>query len=197
MIFLRFTYARLHFQVKRYLSTKGLMHKAILLIDNAASHASEEQLKSDDGHIRAMFLPPNVTSLIQPMDQNVIRLVKLHYRTRLLTHIVAHKNEPVHNTLKNFTLRDAVWNLKLSWDKVKCETIVKSWKNILEDKESSADDDEEYIPLGSLKRFWEEDVRANQQEMVALLNEVDDQVRYQTASHTDLNGFITYFFVFF
>ncbi|KAG8236314.1 hypothetical protein J437_LFUL015941 [Ladona fulva] len=41
-----------------------------------------------------MFLPPNTTALIQPMDQNVIQNIKLRYRKLLLTSIL---NDPVHN----------------------------------------------------------------------------------------------------
>ena len=40
-----------------------------LLLDNAPSHPSEELIK---GEIKAAFLPPIVTSLIQPMDHGVI-----------------------------------------------------------------------------------------------------------------------------
>jgi len=43
-------------------------------LDNAPSHPSEEELMKRD--IKAIFLPPNVTSLIQPMDQGVIEWLK-------------------------------------------------------------------------------------------------------------------------
>ena len=63
------------------------------MIDNAPCHASPEELTSDDGNIITMFLPPNCTPLIQPMDQNPIRLIKISYKKTLLTHIVSEKNE--------------------------------------------------------------------------------------------------------
>lgn len=56
--------------VKNFLDEKKLPHKALLLIDNAPSHPDESVLSV--GEIKAMFFPPNVTSLIQPMDQGVI-----------------------------------------------------------------------------------------------------------------------------
>ena len=34
--------------------------KALLILDNAPAHPSESVLVSDDGHIRVMFLPPNI-----------------------------------------------------------------------------------------------------------------------------------------
>lgn len=38
-------------------------------------------LQSDDGNIIAYFLPPNVIAAVQPMDQNLIKLTKLIYRS--------------------------------------------------------------------------------------------------------------------
>jgi len=54
-------------EVRQFLGNKGLPPKAVLLVDNAPSHPAD--LKSDDGLIVVKFLPPNVTSLIQPMDK--------------------------------------------------------------------------------------------------------------------------------
>lgn len=42
--------------VKKYLKAKNLPIRAILLLDNAPSHPSEDELQDDD--IKAMFLPP-------------------------------------------------------------------------------------------------------------------------------------------
>jgi hypothetical protein len=47
---------------------------------NAPGHPSEEQLKSRDSLIEITFLPPSCTPLLQLMDQNVIQLVKSHYK---------------------------------------------------------------------------------------------------------------------
>ncbi|GBL72403.1 Jerky -like [Araneus ventricosus] len=49
-------------EVKKILKEKNLSCKAILTLDNACSHPNEDELNCDG--IRAMFLPPNVTSLI-------------------------------------------------------------------------------------------------------------------------------------
>lgn len=58
--------------------------KAVLLLDNAPAHPSSATLSSKDGRIKAMFLPPNTTSTIQPMDQGVIESTKRHYRNLYL-----------------------------------------------------------------------------------------------------------------
>ncbi|XP_066145523.1 jerky protein homolog-like isoform X2 [Euwallacea fornicatus] len=50
-------------------------------IYNAPTHPNAEELKS--GEVKTMFLPPAVTSLIQPVDQGVLENLKCNYR-RLL-----------------------------------------------------------------------------------------------------------------
>jgi hypothetical protein len=43
---------------------------------NCPAHPHVKGLKS----VKLVFLPPNTTSVTQPMDQGVIRNLKLHYR---------------------------------------------------------------------------------------------------------------------
>ena len=69
------------------LKKNNLPIKAVLLIDNAPSHPSETELKTEDGNIIVMFIPPNVPPLIQPMDQNAIKFTKLYKYTPLLRYL--------------------------------------------------------------------------------------------------------------
>lgn len=64
--------------VREHILNVNLPPKALLLLNNCPGHSSAEELRSDDGNIFAMFLPPNTTALIQPMDQNVIQSIKLN-----------------------------------------------------------------------------------------------------------------------
>lgn len=57
--------------------------KVILLVDNFKAHKLEKK-ELDDGHFRLIFLPPNMSSLIQPMDQGVITQCKKIFRLELL-----------------------------------------------------------------------------------------------------------------
>ena len=54
--------------------------KLVLIIDNCPGHPIIENLP----HIKLVFLPPNITSLSQPMDQSIIRCLKAHYRILLM-----------------------------------------------------------------------------------------------------------------
>ncbi|CAH2296788.1 tigger transposable element-derived 1-like, partial [Pelobates cultripes] len=57
--------------VKKYLVDNNLPFKAMLLMDNAPAHppSLEEDLLEVFNFIKVMFLPPNTTSLLEPMDQ--------------------------------------------------------------------------------------------------------------------------------
>ena len=51
-----------------------------LIIDNCPAHPSISNLTN----VQLVFLPPNTTSILQPMDQGVIRSLKAHYRGRVV-----------------------------------------------------------------------------------------------------------------
>ena len=54
--------------------------KIALIIDICPAHPSV----SDLTNVQLVFLPPNTTSVLQPMDQGVIRSLKAHYRERVV-----------------------------------------------------------------------------------------------------------------
>ena len=96
-------------RVKHYLSTKGLPAKALLLMDNAPSHPSTEELCSRDGLIKTMFLPANTTSLIQPMDQGVLYILKRRYKRNLLEKMILYETIdglPYDHFAKNLNIMD-------------------------------------------------------------------------------------------
>lgn len=92
-----------------------------------------------------MFLPPNVTSILQPMDQNVLKLLKLFYRNTLLNEILSNDTSSIADVLKAVDLRRAITLLCESWHKVKPEVIEKCWNKILD-----VWDREDEIPLSQL-----------------------------------------------
>ncbi|GFR15826.1 HTH CENPB-type domain-containing protein [Trichonephila clavata] len=57
--------------IKDYLDTNDLPLKALLLLNNAPGHPKDlkDYLFTGFPCLTAQFLPPNTTSLIQPMDQ--------------------------------------------------------------------------------------------------------------------------------
>lgn len=66
---------------------------------------------SNDKQVVVMNLPPNRTPLVEPVDQNVIQAIKLHYRKGFLKRIVASEDADIFDELKKFNLKDVVMGL--------------------------------------------------------------------------------------
>ena len=49
-----------------------------MIVDNASSHTHREY-----SNIKLVFLPPNTTSLLQPLDMGILRSVKSRYRKKI------------------------------------------------------------------------------------------------------------------
>ncbi|GFX85147.1 tigger transposable element-derived protein 1 [Trichonephila clavipes] len=62
-------------EVKAYMKEKSLDFKVLLIVYNAASHPQLEH-----PNVQLVFLPPNTTSLIQPLDQGIKNII-LRQRT--------------------------------------------------------------------------------------------------------------------
>ena len=60
--------------------------RVLLLLDNFSVHEAAVQTLTENNtlkNIRVEFLPPNCTSVYQPLDQGIIANFKLYYRTIL------------------------------------------------------------------------------------------------------------------
>ena len=60
----------------RTVASKHGGEKVILLLDSAPAHKVEASLR----YTNVVFLPPNVTSIVQPMDQGIIKTLITLYR---------------------------------------------------------------------------------------------------------------------
>lgn len=141
-------------ETKKKLKQKNLPCKAILFLDNAPSHPDENVLRC--GEIFAVFFPPNVISLIQPLDQGVLENLKKRYRRHLLEHLVKSDDESVQNVLKSVNMRNIVYWISDSWEEIESTTINKSWFKFLPKVVTAIDDlngdDGENIALKDLMK---------------------------------------------
>ena len=67
-------------EVHSFCKKRNFDFKCMLLLDNAPGHAN--LLSGRHPNIKVVFLPPRTTSLIQPMDQEVIAAMKASYYRR-------------------------------------------------------------------------------------------------------------------
>ena len=116
-------------EVKEHLREQGLPEdsKVILLPDNCRAHLPALELVSRN--IFAAFLPPNVTSLIQPMDQGIISNIKHYYKSGFL-HKLVNTDLDVPEFQKSFDLEDAIYAAALAWKDVKDSTLHNCWHKL-------------------------------------------------------------------
>lgn len=115
--------------VRRFSKEAEIEPKAVLLLDNCTAHHFKHELRSTDGLIEVKFLPPNVTPLLQPMDQQVIQIIKTKYREMLYMDIICDPDNS-EQRLKKINLKDVSYWLHESWMNVSQKAIQRSWKNI-------------------------------------------------------------------
>ena len=116
-------------EVKAHLHQQPLPEdsKVILLLDNCRAHPPAHELVS--GNIFAAFFPPNVTSLIQPMDQGIISNSKHIYKSAFLCQLV-NTDMNVPESQKSFDLNDAICAVALTWKDVKDTTLRNRWHKL-------------------------------------------------------------------
>lgn len=125
--------------------------KILLLVDNCPAHPSISDLRS----ITLIFLPPNTTSVLQPMDQGIIRALKSNFRKNLVLKIVASldANEDTSSAKHpKITILDAILMIYDAWNKLTSATIFNCYKHagFVRDSPSVVadnDDDDDDVPL--------------------------------------------------
>lgn len=167
--------------VRKRMQQLNLEAKALLILDNAPGHPKD--LCSDDRKINVMFLPPNVTPLVQPMDQSVIQAIKLHYRKELLKRIVSSDEVDLSTELKKVNLKDVVIGLARAWENVRPELIKKSWSKLLihdDDVDDSGWSEGDNLPLSQWKNKIElHGIEKQIEEVTTLMNQVSGNATRQ------------------
>ena len=122
--------------VKKFCRDKGIEYKVLLLVDNAPAHPSSEKLTSRDGKVTTMFLPPNTTSILQPMDQGILEAFKRRYKKYLLRHIILENDtssKTVPEILKAITIKesDAVYWSSQAWEEITPLSLKRAWNKLI------------------------------------------------------------------
>uniref|UniRef100_H3AJP3 HTH CENPB-type domain-containing protein n=1 Tax=Latimeria chalumnae TaxID=7897 RepID=H3AJP3_LATCH len=128
-------------------------HKMVVFIDNCPVHLTVATLKATT----VIFLPPNFTSKLQPMDQGIIKSFKQNYRCLLLQHVIA-CFESWENTEIN--LLQAIQFAHHAWCKVTMRCISSCFAkagfciNERNEETENLSDEEDNIPLSGLVESW-------------------------------------------
>lgn len=140
-------------EVLQHLRSKNLPEKALLILDNATCHGTELSLEND--HIEILFLPKNTTAYLQPLDQHIIKSLKVRYRYQLLSTVGTQENTS--NALKEVNLKDACFMATEAWNQVSKSTIINGFKHLYQSIEEIQFnlpafhfDEEDDVPLRTL-----------------------------------------------
>lgn len=121
-------------EIKSYCSKENLDFKALIIVDNAPSHPIYIDDLSDN--LKFLFMPPNTTSLIQPMDQGVISVFKSYYLRRTFKQLIIAIDDSEKNSTtipefwKTFNVLDAINNISESWNEVTPSCMNGVWRKI-------------------------------------------------------------------
>lgn len=131
--------------------------KILLFLDNAGSHPRELKLKN----IKIIFLPPNTTSVCQPMDQGIIQNFKFFYRDQIVKHILSKMEyaSSASDLSKSVNVLEALYFIKNAWNKVTPNTIQNCYakagfKKSVQEGVGIDYDAEDDLPLAILAEFW-------------------------------------------
>ena len=102
--------------------------KIALVVDNCTAHRSIAL-----HYIELVFLPPNVTALIQPCDQGIIRALKCQYRRHIVLKLLAiiessDQDMSAVSLVRKINLLCSTRLLVEAWELISEETIVNCFK---------------------------------------------------------------------
>lgn len=114
---------------KEYCRKENMDFKILLLMDNAPCHP--KNLNDVSPHVKVVFLPPNTTCLIQPMDMGVIRAFKAYYTRRTFDRLIdamdAGQYSDAREFWTNFNIMDCLDIIKHSWSEVTPDCLRGVW----------------------------------------------------------------------
>ena len=113
------------------LQNMGSDKKALLLVDNCSAHPNPDEISTSK--FLVTFLPPKVTSLIQPMDQGVIETLKRLYKKVLLRDFLLALETPEITSYEDFMKTVNLFKvcnlISNCWEEVSIVPLQSSWQN--------------------------------------------------------------------
>ena len=104
----------IHHQIMTKLNNEMRLsnHHILYVCDNASSHQVREY-----SHIKFLMLPPNATSIMQPLDQGIILSAKRRYKKKLAERYLAcvENNKDANSLLKGLDIVQATNMIAASW----------------------------------------------------------------------------------
>lgn len=118
-------------EVQDYSNRKDIGFKALLVINNAPGHPTNLSHPA----VRVVFLPPNTTSILQPLDQGIIRTFKsyyIRYSFELILEKIGRRpnSETIAQIWKDFSIVNCIEIISLSLKELKPSILNACWEKI-------------------------------------------------------------------
>ncbi|XP_066957407.1 tigger transposable element-derived protein 1-like [Macrobrachium rosenbergii] len=118
-------------QVREYCLENTVPFKVLLLLDNAPGHPPH--LADLHPNVKVVFLPPNTTPLIQPMDQGAIAAFKANYLNTTFSQAIsatdADPDVSLRDFWKKYDVLKCIKNIAAAWEAVTKKCMNGVWKN--------------------------------------------------------------------
>uniref|UniRef100_A0A5F8G8Y5 HTH CENPB-type domain-containing protein n=1 Tax=Monodelphis domestica TaxID=13616 RepID=A0A5F8G8Y5_MONDO len=131
--------------VKKYLSENNLPLKALLVLDNAPAHSPNltEDILYEFNFIKVLYLPPNTTPILQPMDQQVISDFKKLFMKQLFRQCFE-ITESTNLTLQEFwkehyNIVTCLKIIDMAWQGTTRRTLNSAWRKLWPEVVSESD----------------------------------------------------------
>nr|XP_060620396.1 jerky protein-like [Anolis sagrei ordinatus] len=101
----------------------------LLFLNSCSAHPLVDILIHNNVHAMS---PPNVTSLIQPCSQSILRSVKTKYKPLFLNSLLAavNKGMGVEGFQREFNMKDIVYVVANAWNTATRNTVMQAWYNL-------------------------------------------------------------------
>jgi len=146
-------------RVDKKMRSKG--RKIIMLCDNCAAHSNDVKLTN----VKLVFLPPNTTSLIQPMDQGIIANFKKQYRSLVLRRLVNDMDTSearAAEVARKLNVLDSLHMQREAWNRITHATIVNCCRKasfVVPEEDNEPEEDSQqnavYVPPGMAAEDFE------------------------------------------
>nr|XP_014429517.1 tigger transposable element-derived protein 1-like [Pelodiscus sinensis] len=120
-------------EVKSYFLEKGIPFQILFILDNAPGHPQYLNYLNSD--VKVVFLPPNTTSILQPMDQGAIAAFKAYYLrnsfAKAVTATECENGKTLPEFWKDYNILHCIRNIAAGWEEVTPQCMNGIWKKIL------------------------------------------------------------------
>uniref|UniRef100_UPI00358E9F1F tigger transposable element-derived protein 1-like n=1 Tax=Myxine glutinosa TaxID=7769 RepID=UPI00358E9F1F len=119
-------------QVREYRLQQSIACRIVLVLDNAPGHPQHlDDLHAD---VKVVYLPPNMTAILQPMDQGAIATFKAYYLQATFAQAIAAAEEEettLRDFWKGYNILQCIRNVASAWEEVTAWCMNGIWKHCM------------------------------------------------------------------